>query len=1491
MAILRSSPITFVDLSDQQKLNLYITSNLTHMQVKDSDSGEYNPDWSTVNLVLTPNISLDRTIVSPTDDSIKIQWTRRFGHGEEVALGVNEVVKNGELTVNQNQMVDGTADALTYICRVTHTSPVSGEDIVVFSQLTFNLMRTASNAKTCSIIGAQAFKYDQNGDIDGEDTIILTAIVQNVTIGMWQYYDAERGEYINIGTSPTLSIAHNDAMWGGNDTLTIKLTTGDSDVSDILTLLKLYDGADGQPGKPGTDAYTIILSNEAHTFPGGVEYAVPNATAETYINAYLGTEQQNITVKKVGVPDGIGYAINGNSTNQPVITFTITSNDFVETNGVIPIEIQIGDLETSKDFSWSVTRIGDSARTLSITAPSNVFKYDKDGNLVGDAQIELTAVAQNVEISEWQFFDTGSNQYVSYGVYGNSLTVAHEASEFNGNGSLRIRVMSTDEDIYDFITLTKLYDGVDGQPGSPGDDAYTLLLTNESHTFPGTVNCAALNATAVTNIVAYRGSKPQEIDVVSVDNTYDGIQYTVDGSNPESPSITFRIAKDNFQVSNGVIPINLSVGDMRFTKEFSWSVAYVGKQGVGTSALSLNASSQVFKSVNGEPFMPELITLTPTAQNLTTTSYDWSYSIDGGRTFTSINTTNNELSVPRDFTGFDHSTSVVFKCAAGDLYDTITISQVSDGKDAEDAYTILLTNENHTFLGDGQYALSSQTLTQIYAYRGTEEREITVLLIDGSLDMSAGEHGCQSYSGMSYRIDNNGTINPVIYFSIDSDTFNTQRGNIGIDFQVDGMMFRKNFIWTLVHSGINACSVSITPSSQVFKSTDGVNYMPDTITLTPTVQNLDLTNCKWYYNNTALTSTTINNTAPYINNTTKVLTIPSSWNALSNNSTVALQCKNGDYSDIVSVSKITDGQSAYVMVLDNEAHIFPGSTTYIKKANSRIDIGVMVYHGIEQIGGVRVSSVGSSYSPSVEWQSCGTNYNEFEYFVDHNESYNPIVGFRVASDTITTSHGSIPINVTLNDGTVLQKYFSWSVAYTGAGACSLSIAASSQVFKSSDGTSFSPEQITLTPIVQNLTLSKREWFCSNDGGETWTKITATSGNVPYISGNDIIVPSTSANSSLVFKCSISEGNNTYYDTTTISWLSDGQSATAAYTPVLSNELQSIPVDSNDKASEDISYSCQVQVYEGTTLLSPVLPTAAIGEGKFRVKPSTNLPTGIASVKQDKAGVIVFSVNKGASVAPAGSIDLDIEVESDSNVIKKSISFVIAKAGADGAPAVTFDVHPVNGTVFRGDITSLPLTTFALDGSTEIADNAAQWQWYKYSGGWQSIATGRSYTVTNDDVTNITSYKCEMTYNGVTYSDIVTLTDQTDIYTSELRVVGGTTFHNGQHGTGVYALVFENGIEIDPCPHSAFPGTSFPADAKNGEQYYIVSHEDRCIYQRSYNGTAEGTATTINQTLKYTWTLMDKFGNHVTTFNKTGKVIYLSAEEIDSIGTIQCDVTK
>lgn len=1093
MATIKSSPITFVDTTDQQRLSLHITNNLPSVQIKDSDSGVYNPDWSATPLVLLPNIFLDQNAIELDDANINIVWSRRLGSEKESNLVAGETVIGGVLTVSKN--ID--ADMITYICRVTHTSPVSQNTTTVTAYITFTQLRTASNAKTCAISGEQVFKYDTNGVLKGSEIILLSAIVQNVSVDEWQYYNVAQNAYVKIGTGDTLSVSHDDsAMWGDNQTITIKLLTTDPSVYDVFTIFKLYDGAvgqdgaDGQPGKdgkdgvdgkpgadgkdgvdgkPGADAYTIFLSNESHTFPGGVQYATENATANTYINAYLGTVAQKIKIENVGAPNGIDVRITGQDTTQPTITFTISSSKFSETNGVIPITIKVNDMKFEKQFSWSATRVGDSARTLSITTPSQVFKYDKDRKIVGDVSITLTAIAQNIVLEDWQYWDVERNDYVTLDVSGNEdLIISHDSAIFGGQDSVRIKLTSNDEAVYDVVTLTKLYDGIagkdgiDGAAGQPGAD---------------------------------------------------------------------------------------------------------GKDGV-------------------------------------------------------------------------------------------------DGKPGAPAYNVILSNEAHTFPGNSQYAIQgSMCTTDVMAYLGLEPQSATVSVSDLP-------------TGFSCSINNNGKTNPSITFTITSENMSEQSGVIPIVIQTNGQTIPKTFSWSVTKTGVSAKGVQITASSQVFKSTDGQNYTPASIIITPVPQNL------------------------------------------SNSGTWTYSTNGGAFKAITS--NIVSVDTSNNLTVANNSSAF-GSFTSVA----------------------------------------------FKYAISENgQTYYDIVSINKISDGINGKDGV-------------------------------------------DGKDGSP----------------------------------------------------------------------------------GTPGLPAYAVGLSNELQGVPTDSSGRTLEAASYSCQVKVYKGTALLSPVASNGSVAEGKFKVITPSTLPKGIKSITQTTPGIVVVSTDKGVEMATKTDISLTIQIESASVTETKVMSLVMSKSGMDGVNSVSFEILAPNGTIFQNQSGTLTLQASGRDGVTNISNPSCKW--YKLEGTkWTQVSTGASIEVLGFSVTNIATYKCEMTYNSVTYTDTITLEDKSDPYISQIYTVGGNTFHNGRGGTCVYVIVKTNNQEVDPLPNGRFPSTAeHPTlGATNPDYYYQIDHANKRVVQYIWNGSTWSVGT-IPQTLKYNWTLIDKNGNISTTFNKTGKVIYLSCDEIDSIGTLQCDVER
>lgn len=704
--------------------------------------------------------------------------------------------------------------------------------------------------------------------------------------------------------------------------------------------------------------------------------------------------------------------------------------------------------------------------------------------------------------------------------------------------------------------------------------------------------------------------------------------------------------------------------------------------------------------------------------------------------------------------------------------------------------------------------------------------------------------------------------------------------------------------YTLIKAAENAKSCFIS-GPQVFKyDKDGVCTSGDVITLSAAVQSVSVV--KWqYYNPTTgeyedYPSTTQNN-----NITSSVLNV-SKDHAVFDSAGVAkikLLTSASDIYDIITIAKIYDGQnggngkpgeSAYTVILTNESHSFPGTVDYAVQ-NATAETSINAYQGTE-VKNVTITAVGTKTSSLTTEQDCGT-YPGLYFKVTNNGTTAPTITFTINSSMFATTSGTIPIVMTV--GTMqFTKYFSWSVAYTGEGACSVSIEASSQIFKSTDGVNYTPDAITLTPHVQNLNLANTAWKYSIDGGSTWIDVenTAEAGGDVYYNTSTMVltIPKSftgysASITSVVFRCE----NGGYTDSVTVARLSDGQSAAAAYTVMLSNEMQSIGTDYDLYPLDTNTFECVITAYEGTTQLTAT--TGVVSEGTFKVILPTN-PTGI-TLGQTTAGKVTFAVTTGTAISSSGTIDLTIQIESEENEVVKTISYAASKSGSSGESAITFMLWAPEGDVFSNQSGTLPLAVQAYEGATDITE-LGTYQWYQYtSEGYVKIdgATSSTYNVYGTDVANIQTYKCVMHYKEKDYSDVYTMEDKSDLYISEMLTVGGTTFKNGQGGSAVYVIVRANGQEVDSFPDGCWVGTSYPASPVEGQFYWLVGSGGVTLMK--YNGTTWAVAAETSddiQELDYIWSLMDKDGNDVT-FDKTGKVIYLSCAEIYSIGTLQCDV--
>ncbi|WP_435645037.1 hypothetical protein [Butyricicoccus porcorum] len=455
------------------------------------------------------------------------------------------------------------------------------------------------------------------------------------------------------------------------------------------------------------------------------------------------------------------------------------------------------------------------------------------------------------------------------------------------------------------------------------------------------------------------------------------------------------------------------------------------------------------------------------------------------------------------------------------------------------------------------------------------------------------------------------------------------------------------------------------------------------------------------------------------------------------------------------------------------------------------------------------------------------------------------------------------------------------------------VTADTYVFKyNTSSTLVGASQATLTAQVQGVSISKWQYKNSSD---VWADYPTTTDNTSITGGTLVVKPSHAVFVDNVAQIRLVTDDADVYDTVTITKIYDGakgdtgatgdkgDTGTGGLSVILGNESQTIACTNGGLVQSAVDVTIPFVGYIGITQTACTCAVGTLPSG-VTTKSNTAATTSAAG-----SVVLTFSANGtlgGASVMN-GTIDLTFTI-SGKSVVKK-FGWSKSVKGNTGANAIVFSVYAPNGTVVQNQSGTLTLATAAYNGSTEITSGAT-YQWAKYvSGSWQDIsgATSATYTVSGADIVNIQSYRCTMTYNGKSYVDVITVEDKSDPYVSEMLSIGGFTVKNNLGGVVPYVIVRTNQQEVDALK-GAISETA-PSSPASGAFWYKIDHTAKTVTLMKYSGSAWAAATET-QELTYTWYKQDKDGN-AAAFDKTGKVIYLSADEIDSLATLQCDVSK
>lgn len=321
------------------------------------------------------------------------------------------------------------------------------------------------------------------------------------------------------------------------------------------------------------------------------------------------------------------------------------------------------------------------------------------------------------------------------------------------------------------------------------------------------------------------------------------------------------------------------------------------------------------------------------------------------------------------------------------------------------------------------------------------------------------------------------------------------------------------------------------------------------------------------------------------------------------------------------------------------------------------------------------------------------------------------------------------------------------------------------------------------------------------------------------------------------------------------------------------------------------------VYVNSTLIELSNNSLTVSYGR---KEGIGVESGLVDGESVSGKVLTVSANKLSSIesglltyiAHISYYDADMQRTVESSA---QIEFTLIRSGQDssGGSSVSFKIYTTTADTFLNGKGNAIIETQAYYGAEPITDATFNWQklvggiWVDYS----PAQTGSSLTVDASEVIGLQVIRCTMVYDGVSYSDTITLTDKTDNYQAEIVSTSGTVFKGGIGTSCLYCNVYQNAIRVDGLKSTVFSKNA-PSNAAEGDYYYkIESGSITVTLMRYTNGTWVVASGDNAHTFTYNWYRRDQDGNPLDNgaVFATGKVIYITGDYVDVKTVFVCEV--
>lgn len=736
---------TVAKLEDNE-LRFYLSCNAPSTQIYDPNlGGGYSPDWTKTNVILMPYIFKGNEQLTPSS-TVTVTWAKRVGTTEQ-ALGTYEEISEstGALTISGNILSDTAATI--YLCTVTVDGREIGQESFTFTQLS-----ATEKTKSCTLSGANVFKYASDGTVSPTSQVITCDTV-NVTISQWQYRrsDGTFAQIPNSGTDASYTVGASDDIFNG-DVCTIKVTTSDENVYDMLSLYKV---SNGKTGDSGVSYYAYIRYS---AYEDGRQMKETPTADTKYIGSYAGT---SATVPAYTAFQWSKYVGSDITVESTLIEYNQVSGD---TQGK-PDDDDTGwstDIPTlvEGDFLWTRTTVTFSDKS---TMKTYTVSYNGKTGADGTSYYAYVRYSANADGSNMTRLPQTDSAYI--GIYTGTASsapagyTAYTWSKLKGDDGTGVTVSSTKT----YYAKTE----TDAQPDeTSGDWQESIPAVSEgTYLWTKTVVTYSDNTTAVTYNVAYSGTNGENtahafltnesisfaadsdgkvgytkitlsavgyvgttktapiIDFAKVSNIPDGLTVTAGTSEDGETAVVIQVLDGStLDGTSGQIgmPVQVSKDGVQLldtTLALNWVKISKGKDGSnGEDSVTLTLYTP-----DGNTFLNGTGTLTISAAaykgttdltNGSTATFAWSeYS---GGSWTAMTQTTASISV----SGEDVSGIGIFKCTM--TYQSKVYSAVTTLTDKADLYQAVIASSTGDTLEHG-----GETSLTCLLYKNGEQTELT----------------------------------------------------------------------------------------------------------------------------------------------------------------------------------------------------------------------------------------------------------------------------------------------------------------------------------------------------------------------------------------------------------------------------------------------------------------------------------------------------------------------------------------------------------------------------------------------------------------------------------------------------------------------------------------------------------------------------------------------------------------------------------------------